>query len=135
MQDQIAARNLTVKRGARAEAVIPIGREAEKPLVELIRLLDMGRPDGVHLEGTSSEVSVPFSTRQDDAFVGSRISLMFSYSGAVARDDGELSVYLNNEPIGSVPIGRSWSVRRSSASATLSEIGRASCRERESNCV
>jgi hypothetical protein len=73
---------------------------------QLIRLLDMGRPDGVHLEGTSSEVSVPFSTRQDDAFVGSRISLMFSYSGAVARDDGELSVYLNNEPIGSVPIGR-----------------------------
>ena len=73
---------------------------------QIIRLLDMGRPDGVHLEGTSSEVSVPFSTRQDDAFVGSRISLMFSYSGAVGRDDGELSVYLNNEPIGSVQLGR-----------------------------
>jgi cellulose synthase (UDP-forming) len=74
---------------------------------QIIRLLDMGRPDGVHLEGTSSEVSVPFSTRQDDAFVGSRISLMFSYSGAVGRDDGELSVYLNNELIGSVQVGRS----------------------------
>jgi hypothetical protein len=73
---------------------------------QIIRLLDMGRSDGVHLEGTSSEVSVPFSTRQDDAFVGSRISLVFSYSGAVARDDGELSVYLNNEPIGSVSLGR-----------------------------
>jgi cellulose synthase (UDP-forming) len=73
---------------------------------QIIRLLDMGRPDGVHLEGTSSEVSVPFSTRQDDAFVGSRISLMFSYSGAVGRDDGELSVYLNNELIGSVQLGR-----------------------------
>ena len=73
---------------------------------QIIRLLDMGRPDGVHLEGVSSEASVPFSTCQDDAFVGSRISLIFSYSGAVARDDGELSVYLNNELIGSVPLGK-----------------------------
>jgi Bacterial cellulose synthase subunit len=76
---------------------------------QIIRILDMGRLDGVHLEGTWSEVSIPFTTRQDDAFVGSRISLMFSYSGAVARDDGELSIYLNNEPIGSVLLGKNRS--------------------------
>ncbi len=73
---------------------------------QVIRILDMGRADGVHLEGTWSEVSISFTTRQDDAFVGSRISLMFSYSAAVARDDGELTIYLNNEPIGSVLLGK-----------------------------
>ena len=39
MQDEIAARNLTVKRGGRVEAMIPIDREAKEPQVELICLL------------------------------------------------------------------------------------------------
>ena len=73
---------------------------------QLIRLGDMGRPDGIHLEGAAAEAGVTFSARQDDAFVSARISLMFSYSNAVARDDGELVVYLNNEPIGSVALGK-----------------------------
>src|SRR5260370_18277600 len=70
------------------------------------RLLDLGPPVGFPLKGPPSEAVVPFPSRQDDAFVGSRISLIFSYSGAVARDDGELSVYLNNDPIASVALGR-----------------------------
>lgn len=73
---------------------------------QLIRLTEMGRPDGIHLEGAAAEAGVTFSTRQDDAFVSSRISLMFSYSNAVARDDGELQVFLNNEPIGAVALGK-----------------------------
>ena len=51
----------------------------------------MGRPEGLHLEGTSAEASVAFSTRQDDAVVGLRISLVFSYR-RVGRDDGELDL-------------------------------------------
>ncbi|MBV8193425.1 MAG: cellulose biosynthesis cyclic di-GMP-binding regulatory protein BcsB [Alphaproteobacteria bacterium] len=74
---------------------------------QIIRLRDMGRSEGLHLEGTAAEASVSFTARQDDAFVGSRVSLMFSYSQAVARDEGELSVLLNNEPVGSVAIGKS----------------------------
>jgi hypothetical protein len=58
---------------------------------QIIRLLDMGRPEGLHLEGTSAEASVAFSTRQDDAVVGLRISLVFSYR-RVGRDDGELDL-------------------------------------------
>jgi Bacterial cellulose synthase subunit len=73
---------------------------------QMIRLADMGRPDGVRLEGTSTEGSVSFSTRQDDAFIASRISLVFSYSAAVGRDDGELSIYLNNEFLGSAALGK-----------------------------
>lgn len=73
---------------------------------QVIRLGDMGRPDGVHLEGTMAEAGVPFSTRQDDAFVNSRISLIFSYSGAVGRDDGDLSVFLNGELLGTVALGK-----------------------------
>ena len=73
---------------------------------QVIRLGDMGRPDGVHLEGTLGEAAVSFSTRQDDAFVNSRISLIFSYSGAVGRDDGDLSVYLNGELLGTVALGK-----------------------------
>jgi cellulose synthase (UDP-forming) len=74
---------------------------------QIIRLRDMGQRDGLHLEGTVAEASVSFTARQDDAFVGSRVSIMFSYSPALARDEGELSVLLNNEPVGAVAIGKS----------------------------
>jgi cellulose synthase operon protein B len=73
---------------------------------QMIRLADMGRPDGVRLEGTSTEGSVSFSTRQDDTFISARISLVLNYSAAVGRDDGELSVYLNNEFLGSSELGK-----------------------------
>ena len=84
----------------------PMYSSAADARSQLIRLGDMGRPDGIHLEGAAAESGVTFSARQDDAFVSARISLMFSYSNAVARDDGELVVYLNNEPIGSVALGK-----------------------------
>ena len=73
---------------------------------QMIRLADMGRPDGVRLEGTSTEGSVSFSTRQDDTFTSARISLVLNYSAAVGRDDGQLSVYLNNEFLGSSELGK-----------------------------
>lgn len=72
---------------------------------QLIRLKDI-RGQALHLEGAAAEAGVVFTTRQDDAFVAARISLVFSYSQAVARDDGELAVFLNNEPIGTVALGR-----------------------------
>jgi len=67
---------------------------------QIIRVRYMGRVEGLHLEGTVAEASVPFSARQDDAFVGSRFSLMLSYSSAVARDDGELAASLDMIPAG-----------------------------------
>jgi hypothetical protein len=73
---------------------------------QLIRMRDI-RGTALHLEGAAAEAGVTFTTRQDDAFVAARISLVFSYSNAVARDEGELAVYLNNEPIGTVPLGKS----------------------------
>lgn len=72
---------------------------------QLIRLRDL-RSKALHLEGASAETGIAFTTRQDDAFVAARLSLVFSYSNAVARDDGELRVFLNNEPIGSVALGK-----------------------------
>ena len=72
---------------------------------QLIRLRDL-RSKALHLEGASSETGIAFTTRQDDAFIAARISLVFSYSNAVARDDGVLQVFLNNEPIGSVTLGK-----------------------------
>jgi len=39
MKNRIAAKNLTVKRGGRVEAMIPIDREAKEPQVELVCLL------------------------------------------------------------------------------------------------
>ncbi len=72
---------------------------------QLIRLRDL-RSKALHLEGAVAEVGISFTTRQDDAFVAARMSLVFSYSNAVARDDGELQVFLNNEPIGSVALGK-----------------------------
>jgi hypothetical protein len=41
MQDQIAARDLTVERGAWIEAVIPIDRKAKEALIEFICLVDV----------------------------------------------------------------------------------------------
>jgi hypothetical protein len=78
---------------------------------QMIRLADMGRSDGVRLEGTSTEGSVLFSTRQDDTFTAARISLALSYSAAVGRDGGELSIYLNNEFLGSSAIGKNTGVK------------------------
>ena len=72
---------------------------------QLIRLRDL-RSRALHLEGAAAEAGIAFTTRQDDAFVAARISLVFSYSNAVARDDGVLQVFLNNEPIGSVALGK-----------------------------
>ncbi len=72
---------------------------------QLIRLRDL-RTKALHLEGAAAETGIAFTTRQDDAFVAARISLLFSYSNAVARDDGVLQVFLNNEPIGSVTLGK-----------------------------
>lgn len=72
---------------------------------QLIRLSDL-RSRALHLEGAAAEAGIVFTTRQDDAFVAARISLVFSYSNAVARDDGVLQVFLNNEPIGSVSLGK-----------------------------
>lgn len=72
---------------------------------QLIRLSDL-RSKALHLEGAAAETGIVFTTRQDDAFVAARISLVFSYSNAVARDDGVLQVFLNNEPIGSVTLGK-----------------------------
>lgn len=72
---------------------------------QLIRLNDL-RSKALHLEGASVESGISFTTRQDDAFIAARISLVFSYSNAVARDDGVLQVFLNNEPIGSVALGK-----------------------------
>ncbi len=72
---------------------------------QLIRLRDL-RSKALHLEGASAETGIGFTTRQDDAFVAARISLVFSYSNAVARDDGVLQIFLNNEPIGSVALGK-----------------------------
>jgi len=72
---------------------------------QLIRLRDL-RSKALHLEGATAETGIVFTTRQDDAFIAARISLVFSYSNAVARDDGVLQVFLNNEPIGSVTLGK-----------------------------
>lgn len=72
---------------------------------QLIRLSDL-RSRALHLEGATAETGIVFTTRQDDAFLAARISLVFSYSNAVARDDGVLQVFLNNEPIGSVALGK-----------------------------
>ncbi len=102
---------VTAQTAQSSPAAYPILVGAADGRQQIIRLVDMGRPDGVHLEGTATEASVSFSTRQDDAFVGARISLLFSYSGAVGRDDGELSIYLNNELVGSVALGKNRGAR------------------------
>jgi hypothetical protein len=41
VQDEVAARDLAVERCAGIEAVVPIDREAQKPLVKLVGLRDV----------------------------------------------------------------------------------------------
>jgi cellulose synthase (UDP-forming) len=102
-----AAREMAPVPPVQASSAYPMFVNSADSRSQIIRLRDMGRVNGLHLEGTTAESSVAFTARQDDAFVGSRVSLMFSYSQAVARDEGELSVLLNNEPLGTVAIGKS----------------------------
>ncbi len=71
-----------------------------------IQLRDLGLREGVRLEGVAAEAGVPFSARQDDVFVGARLSVIFSFSPAVGREEGELTVLINNEPLGMAPLRR-----------------------------
>ncbi len=87
---------------------------------QVIKLRNISRRNGIRLEGTLDEASAAFSVRQDDVLVGSRVSLIFSYSPAVAREDTELTVYVNNEPIGTLPLPKGRNEAKTRAEFTFS---------------
>ena len=87
---------------------------------QVVKLRNISRRSGIRLEGTLDEASAAFSVRQDDVLVGSRVSLIFSYSPAVAREDSELTVYINNEPIGTLPLPKGRNEAKTRAEFTFS---------------
>lgn len=78
---------------------------------QVVRLSDLGRPDGLELKGPLWQAGLRFTVRRDDAVVAARLNLAISTSPAVARQEGELAIYLNDERIASLPIGRAKGAR------------------------
>ncbi len=78
---------------------------------QIVRLSDLGHPDGLLLRGPIGESGVAFTVRQDDAFIAARINVAVSVSPAIAREEGELVIFLNDERVAAMPIGRSKGAR------------------------
>ncbi len=78
---------------------------------QIVRLPDVGRPDGILLQGSLWSAGLVFTVRRDDAIVASRLNLVISHSASVAREEGELSVFLNEERVATLPLGRSKGAR------------------------
>ncbi len=67
-------------------------------------LKDLGAYSPMRLLGVDGEGSLPFSVRRDEVVTGGKISLSFAYSPALIPELSHLTVLLNGEVIGSIPL-------------------------------
>src|SRR5581483_4161377 len=71
---------------------------------QTLTLKDLGANSPIRLLGIEGEGSLPFSVRRDEAVTGGEINLSFAYSPALIPDLSHLTVLLNNEVLGSIPL-------------------------------
>ncbi len=73
-----------------------------RPLV--LTLKDLGASSPIRLIGVQGEGSLPFSVRRDEVVTGGKIELSVAYSPALIPELSHLSMLLNGEVVGSVPL-------------------------------
>src|SRR5204862_5592878 len=71
---------------------------------QVLSLKDLGANSPIRLLGVQGEGSLPFSVRRDEVASGGKIDVSFAYSPALIPDLSHLSVLLNGEVVGSVPL-------------------------------
>ncbi|HZT88803.1 MAG TPA: UDP-forming cellulose synthase catalytic subunit [Stellaceae bacterium] len=71
---------------------------------EVLSLKNLGANSPIRLLGVQGEGSLPFSVRRDELPTAAKIALQFAYSPALIPELSHLTVLLNGEVIGSIPL-------------------------------
>jgi len=71
---------------------------------EVLSLKDLGASAPIRLVGVQGEGSLPFSVRRDEVVTGGKIDLSYAYSPALIPELSHLTVLLNGEVLGSLPL-------------------------------
>ncbi len=71
---------------------------------EVLTLKDLGANSPLRLLGVQGEGSLPFSIRRDEVATGGKIDVSFAYSPALIPELSHLTVLLNGEVLGSIPL-------------------------------
>ncbi len=89
--------------GAAAGAAPPTGSKGSTRR-QVLTLRDLGANSPIRLIGVQGEGSLPFSVRRDEVVTGGKIDLSFAYSPALIPELSHLTVLLNGEVLGSLPL-------------------------------
>ena len=71
---------------------------------QVLSLRDLGANAPIRLIGVQGEGSLPFSVRRDEVVTGGKIDLSYAYSPALIPELSHLTVLLNGEVLGSLPL-------------------------------
>ncbi len=71
---------------------------------QALTLKDLGANSPIRLIGVQGEGSLPFSVRRDEVATGGNVDVTFAYSPALIPELSHLSVLLNGEVLGSIPL-------------------------------
>jgi len=71
---------------------------------QVLTLRDLGANSPIRLIGVQGEGSLPFSVRRDEVPTGGKIDLTFAYSPALIPELSHLTVLINGEVVGSLPL-------------------------------
>src|SRR5579872_5216638 len=71
---------------------------------EVLTLKDLGANSPIRLIGVQGEGSLPFSVRRDEVVTNGKMDLTFAYSPALIPELSHLTVLLNGEVVGNIPL-------------------------------
>jgi cellulose synthase (UDP-forming) len=83
---------------------------------QVLTLKDLGANSPIRLIGVQGEGSLPFSVRRDEIVTGGKIDLTFAYSPALIPELSHLTVLINGEVVGNIPLPKD---KASGETATL----------------
>jgi cellulose synthase (UDP-forming) len=83
---------------------------------QVLTLKDLGANSPIRLIGVQGEGSLPFSVRRDEVVTGGKMDLTFAYSPALIPELSHLTVLINGEVVGNIPLPKD---KASGQTATL----------------
>jgi cellulose synthase (UDP-forming) len=86
--------------GTNAPTAAPSGSTRTQTLT----LRDLGANSPIRLIGVQGEGSLPFSVRRDEIVTGGKMNLTFAYSPALIPELSHLTVLINGEVVGNIPL-------------------------------
>src|SRR5215469_7896804 len=71
---------------------------------QTLTLRDLGANSPIRLIGVQGEGSLPFTVRRDEIVTGGKMNLTFAYSPALIPELSHLTVLINGEVVGNIPL-------------------------------